>query len=102
MSRGWVGILSAELRFPEARSLKEKRMHLRSAKAQLQNRFGAAVAEVDHHDAWQRARITAALVTRDHGEAHRLLADAERYLASREWELALVERVIVDPDGDWR
>ena len=101
MSRGWVGILSAELHFPEAHSLKEKRMHLRSAKAQLQNRFGAAVAEVDHHDVWQRARITAALVTREHNEAERLLADAERYLASREWELGPVQREIVGPEGDW-
>ena len=101
MSRGWVGILSAELHFPEAHSLKEKRTHVRSAKAQLQNRFGAAVAEVDHHDVWQRARITAALVTRDHGEAERLLADAERYLASREWELGPVEREIVRPEGAW-
>ncbi len=100
MSRGWVGILSAELHFPEAHSLKEKRMYLRSAKAQLQNRFGASVAEVDHHEVWQRARITAALVTREHGEAERLLADAERYLASREWELGLVQREIVGPDGD--
>jgi uncharacterized protein YlxP (DUF503 family) len=98
MNRGWIGILSAELHFPEAHSLKEKRMYLRSAKSQLQNRFGAAVAEVDHHDAWQRARITAALVTREHGEAERLLADAERYLASREWELGLVEREIVGPE----
>jgi len=101
MSGGWVGILSAELRFREAHSLKEKRTHLRSAKAQLQNRFGAAVAEVDHHDVWQRARILAALVTREHGEAQRLLADAERYLASREWELALVEQRIVAPEADW-
>ena len=99
MSRGWIGILSAELHFPEAHSLKEKRSHVRSAKAQLQNRFGASVAEVDHHDVWQRARITAALVTRDHGEAARLLADAERYLASREWELGRVEREIVGPEG---
>jgi uncharacterized protein YlxP (DUF503 family) len=98
MNRGWIGILSAELHFPEAHSLKEKRMYLRSAKSQLQNRFGAAVAEVDHHDVWQRARITAALVTREHGEAERLLADAERYLASREWELGLVEREIVGPE----
>jgi len=95
---GWVGILSAELRFPEAHSLKEKRMYLRSAKAQLQKRFGASVAEVDHHDVWQRARITLALVARQHGEAERLLADAERYLASREWELALVDREIVSLD----
>lgn len=98
MSSGWVGILSAELRFPEAHSLKEKRMHLRSAKAQLQNRFGASVAEVDHHDVWQRARITLAIVTREHSEAERLLADAERYLGSREWELALVARDVISLD----
>jgi uncharacterized protein YlxP (DUF503 family) len=92
---GWVGILSAELHFPEAHSLKEKRMLLRSAKDQLRNRFGAAVAEVDHHEAWQRARITASVVTRDYGDAEKLLADAERYLASREWELGQVERDVV-------
>ena len=73
-------------------------MYLRSAKAQLQNRFGAAVAEVDHHDVWQRARLTLAVVTRQHGEAERLLADAERYLAAREWELGAVERELVSLD----
>ena len=98
MSAGWVGILSAELHFPEAHSLKDKRMHLRSAKAQLQNRFGAAVAEVDYHESWQRARITAAVVAREHGEAERLLAAVERYLASREWELGRVDREIVTVD----
>jgi uncharacterized protein YlxP (DUF503 family) len=52
---GYVGILVTELRFPEAGSLKDKRQHLRSAKAQLQRRFGASVAETDFHDIWQRA-----------------------------------------------
>jgi uncharacterized protein YlxP (DUF503 family) len=98
VSRGWVAILSAELHFPEAHSLKDKRMLLRSAKDQLRNRFGASVAEVDHHDVWQRARITAAVVARGHGEAEKLLADAERYLASREWELGRVEREVVTLD----
>jgi hypothetical protein len=92
---GWVGILSAELHFPESHSLKEKRTFVRSAKEQLRNRFGASVAEVDHHDVWQRARITAAVVAREHGEAEKLLADAERYLASREWELGPVAREVV-------
>jgi uncharacterized protein len=95
MASGWIGILSAELRFPEAHSLKEKRMSVRSAKEQLRNRFGAAVAEVDYHDVWQRTRLTAAVVTRDAGAAERLLADAERYLSSREWEVALVEMELV-------
>jgi uncharacterized protein YlxP (DUF503 family) len=98
VSAGWVGILSAELHFPEAHSLKEKRMLLRSAKDQLRNRFGASVAEVDHHETWQRARITASVVAREFGEADKLLADAERYLASREWELGQVERDLVTLD----
>ena len=98
MASGWVGILAAELHFPEAHSLKEKRMLLRSAKDQLRNRFGAAVAEVDHHEAWQRARITAAVVAREYGEAEKLLAEAERYLASREWELGQVDLELVTLD----
>lgn len=98
MGAGYVGILSAELHFAEAHSLKEKRMYVRSAKEQLRNRFGAAVAEVDHHELWQRARLTVAVVTRNANEAENLLADAERYLASREWELGRVERDLVTLD----
>ena len=52
-------------------------------KKQLQNRFGASVAETDHHDLWQRSTITAVLVGRD----SRPLLDAadklERYVESR-------------------
>ena len=52
------GSCRVELHFPEAGSLKGKRKYVKSAKAQLQNRFGASVAEVDHHELWQRARLT--------------------------------------------
>lgn len=98
MSSGFVGILTCELQFPESHSLKEKRHHLRSAKAQLQRRVGAAVAEVDHHDVWQRARITLAVAAREHHEAERLLDEAERWLRGQAWEVALAERFVVDPD----
>ena len=64
MASGYVAILTAELHFPEAHSLKEKRHFVRSAKDNLRNRFGAAVAEVDHHDLWQRATLTVACVAR--------------------------------------
>ena len=73
-------------------------MHLRSAKQQLQNRFGASIAEVDHHDVWQRSRITVACVAREAREAQRLLDDAERWLAGQDWELALAERKLVSLD----
>ena len=98
MGAGWVGILSAELHFPENRSLKGKRKELLSAKAQLQRRFGASVAEVDHHDLWQRARLTVACVARGHREVEELLDGAERYLASQAFVLASVERELVTLD----
>jgi uncharacterized protein len=95
MGAGYVGILSAELHFPESHSLKAKRKELLSVKAQLQRRFGAAVAEVDHHEVWQRARVTLACVARGHGELVGLLDGAERYLAGQAFELGRVEREIV-------
>ena len=97
MASGYVGILSVELHFPESGSLKAKRKFVKSAKAQLQNRFGASVAEVDHHDLWQRSRLTVACVAREHGEAAQLLEEAVRYLNGQEYELVRAEREVVAP-----
>ena len=98
MGAGFVGILSVELHFPEAGSLKGKRKHVKSAKAQLQNRFGASVAEVDFHELWQRSRLTLSCVAREEREAARLLDEAERYLHGQEYELVRAEREIVTLD----
>jgi uncharacterized protein len=98
MGSGYVGILSAELHFPDNHSLKGKRKELLSVKAQLQRRFGASVAEVDHHDVWQRSRLTLACVARGHTELLELLDGAERYLASQGFELAAVEREVTTLD----
>src|SRR5437870_13855858 len=100
MAAGYVGILSVELHFPEAGSLKGKRKYVKSAKAQLQNRFGASVAEVDHHDLWQRARLTVSCVAREYREAERLLADADRYLSGLDFELVRGDRDVVTVDSD--
>jgi uncharacterized protein len=97
MGAGYVGILTVELHFPEAGSLKGKRKYVKSAKAQLQNRFGAAVAEVDHHDLWQRSRLTVACVAREHREAEQLLEEAVRYLNGQDYELVRVERHVLSP-----
>ena len=98
MGAGYVGILSADLHFPEAGSLKGKRKYVKSVKAQLQHRFGASVAEVDYHDLWQRARITLSCVAREHHEVDRLLAECERYLHGQEFEVGAVEREVVTLD----
>jgi hypothetical protein len=62
-----VGLLSLELHIPGARSLKEKRMVLRGIKDRLR-KFNVAVAEVEHHDLWQRAGL--GVVTISTTEAH--------------------------------
>jgi uncharacterized protein YlxP (DUF503 family) len=76
----FVCVLEIELHFPENGSLKGKRRELSSLKAQLQRRFGASVAETEHHELWQRAGLTAALVGRDAGLLKDRAAEVERYV----------------------
>ena len=95
MRAGYIGIYSFELHLPGSRSLKDKRMVVRSVKAQLGNRVGCSIAEVDHHDTWQRARLTLACVAREAGECERLLDEAERWLAGQQFELYGSERRMV-------
>jgi uncharacterized protein YlxP (DUF503 family) len=97
MATGYVGILSIELHFPESGSLKGKRKYVKSARAHLHERFGASVAEVDHHDLWQRAGLTVACAARGHRELHELLDAVERYLGSQDFDLLRVEREVVVP-----
>ncbi len=98
MTSGYVAILTVELHFPEASSLKGKRHFVRSAKDNLRNRFGASVAEVDHHDLWQRATLTVACVARSAHDAGELADGAERWLASGDWELVRCTRLLLSPD----
>ena len=95
MGAGYVGILSVELHFPENGSLKGKRKFVKSAKEQLRRRFGASVAEVDHHELWQRAGLAVSCVSRGYSELEELLAAAERYLGAQEYELIRSERRIM-------
>ena len=66
----------------EAGSLKGKRKELLSVKAQLQRRFGASVAEVDHHELWQRARLDS-LVRGPHAQRRRRPARRGRAVPGR-------------------
>jgi uncharacterized protein len=78
----FVCILEINLHFPGNASLKGKRKELSSVKAQLQRRFGAAVAETDHHDLWQRSELTAAMVGRDITDLINRARALERYVIS--------------------
>ena len=99
MSTGFVGIYSFELFLSESHSLKEKRMVIRSVKAHLQQRLHCSIAEVDHHDVWQRTRLTLACVGREQRDANGLLDEAECWLGGNGHEPIGVCREIVCLDG---
>jgi uncharacterized protein len=94
----FVCLLEIHLHFPENGSLKGKRKEVSALKAQLQRRFGAAVSETDHHDLWQRATLSAALVGREAGRVSDAAAGLERYVISRFPDGARVERGLVSTD----
>lgn len=67
-----VGLLSLELHFPGARSLKDKRVVLRSIKDRL-GRLNVTIAEVEHHDLWQRAGLAVVAAGSDRVTVERTL-----------------------------
>jgi len=75
-----IGVGSWELSLPECRSLKEKRMVVKSLKDRLQHRFRVSVAETRHQDVWTRAELTVAVVTLDRGQADSILDKLDRFL----------------------
>jgi uncharacterized protein YlxP (DUF503 family) len=91
---GFVAVLVIDLHFPEAGSLKAKRKELASIKAQLHGRLGVAVAEVDHQDLWQRARLTAALASGSLATLSAAADNVERWLEARCPDGVRVERMV--------
>jgi uncharacterized protein len=94
----FVCLIEIHLHFPDNASLKGKRKELGSLKAHLQQRFGAAAAETDHHDLWQRSTLTAALVGRTPSVVDDAAAKLERYVESQFPQGVRVERGLISGD----
>ena len=52
-----IGILTLRISLPEARSLKDKRMVMRSVKDKITHSMNMSVAEVGQHDLWQSGEL---------------------------------------------
>ena len=94
----YVALLLVHLHFPDAGSLKAKRSELQSVKAQLRTRLGAAVAEVDHQDLWQRATLAVALTAGSASRAEEAADAVTRWLDARFPQGVQVERVLASFD----
>lgn len=73
-----VGVAGWELEILGAQSLKEKRSVVRGLKDRLHSRFNVSVAETAHQDLWQRAEITACVVSTDRRHAESVLQKVDQ------------------------
>lgn len=94
----FVCLIEIHLHFPDNHSLKGKRKEVKSLQAQLRQRFGASVSETDHHDLWQRATLSAALVGPDAGALAEAATKLERYVESQYPEGARYDRGMLSGD----
>ncbi|HMO05003.1 MAG TPA: DUF503 domain-containing protein [Kiritimatiellia bacterium] len=53
-----IGCVQFKLSIPDANSLKDKRMVLRSLKDRMLNKMNVSVAETDHQDVWKSCGLT--------------------------------------------
>jgi len=60
-----VAVERFDLRIPACGSLKEKRHVVKTLSSAIRQKFNVSVAEVDHHDLWQRTTLGVSVVSRD-------------------------------------
>ncbi len=96
-SEACIGVLLAELHFPGNRSLKEKRAPLASLRDVVQRRFKAAFAESGGQDSWQRAEVLIVAAASSLAQARDRLDEIERYLHTREFEVARTTLKAAEP-----
>ena len=75
-----VGVITWQLALPDCRSLKDKRMVVRSLKDRLRHRFNVSVAETAHQDVWTRAELSVAAVGGDGAFVGSVLDTVDRFV----------------------
>jgi hypothetical protein len=88
-----IGLLTLELHFPGARSLKDKRQALRSLEGRIRSHHNVSLAEVEHQELWQRARLAVVGVNTDHAHLEATL-EAVAGEAATARDVLLVEQQV--------
>ena len=90
-----IGVITLEMRFDHAHSLKDKRHLLKGLKDRLRKRYNVAVAEIDYQDLWQRGVLAAVTVASGRTSAERTLQSVEKEAT------AVLGPCLVDVAVDW-
>jgi uncharacterized protein len=75
-----VALERFDLRIPGCGSLKEKRHVVKMLTSAIRSKFNASVAEVDHHDLWQRTTLAVAVAAGEQYHAKRVLHQVEKLI----------------------
>lgn len=94
-----VAVERFDLRVPGCRSLKEKRHVVKTLTAKLRSTFNVSVAEVDHHDLWQRTTLAVAVAAGEVYHARRVLHEVEKLIERwAEVEIIAAELTLLGPE----
>lgn len=76
-------VLTVRLHIPQAQSLKDKRMVVKSLKEQIRNKFNVSIAELGGLDKWQVAILGIAMLGNEnrllHSTAQNIITFIERF-----------------------
>ena len=86
-----VALERFDLRIPACRSLKEKRHVVKTLTNAIRTKFPVSVAEVDHHDLWQRTALAVAAVGSDQHHLRRVMHEVEK-VVDRWVEVEVIDR----------
>lgn len=90
-----------DVHIPDSHSLKDKRRVVRPFVEGLRRLASVSVAEIDHHDAWQRASFGVAVVAADAPALEDLIERIRRYVDAQ-LEMSVTDvhvRHMEAPDG---
>jgi uncharacterized protein YlxP (DUF503 family) len=75
-----VALARFDLRIPGSHSLKQKRHVVKTLTNGLRAKFNVSVAEVEHHDLWQRAAIAVAATGGQEYHLRKVMHEVERFV----------------------
>jgi uncharacterized protein YlxP (DUF503 family) len=96
-----VALERFDLRIPACGSLKQKRHVVKTLTSGLRSKFNVSVAEVDHHDLWQRTTIAVSAVAGEGYHLRRVMHEVEKFV-DRWAEVEVIDAALSlhDPDDE--
>ena|SRR5437867_1269241 len=95
-----VALERFDLRIPGCGSLKEKRHVVKGLTNALRQKFNVSVAEVDHHDLWQRTAIAVAVTGAQGYHVKKVMHEVRRLIErSSEVEMIDADLSLYYPEG---